>query len=156
MAVRILLAAALFAGLALPTSADFADGLRAFDGGDYRAAYREWADLAAAGDADAQVALAGLYRSGLGVPQDGSRAADWYRRAAEQGHGIAQLNLGEMYLTGRGVRRDRIQAYLWLSLAAAQGYAWAAERKELVAARMAREELAEAERLAREWQPCAR
>ncbi len=153
MGIRILLAAAIFAGLAGRAAADFVDGLRAYDGGDYATAYREWADLASAGDAESQAALAGLYRSGLGVPQDEAKAASWYRWAAEQGHGMAQLNLGEMHLTGSGVPRDYVQAYFWLSLAAAQGHGWAADRKDLVARKMTSEEVAEAERLLSEWRP---
>jgi TPR repeat protein len=156
MEIRILLAAAIIAGLAGRAAADFADGLRAYDGGDYATAYREWADLAAEGDADSQAALAGLYRSGLGVPQDAAEAARWYRRAAGQGHRVAQLNLGEMYLTGSGVPRDHVRAYFWFSLAAAQGHGWAADRRDLVAGKMTSEEVAEAERLLGERQPGAK
>jgi len=43
---------------------------------------------------------------GAGVPQNYSEAADWYRRAAEQGHVDAQVSLGQLYQTGRGVPLD--------------------------------------------------
>lgn len=142
---------AITLALAGPAPGDFAEGLEAFDGGDYATALSEWKPLAESGDPHAQVALAWLYRGGLGVPQDDSKAALWYRRAAEQGHAVAQLNLGEMYLTGQGVSRDLVQAYAWLSLAAAQGNAWAAKSAAEVAWMLSSEEMTRAGRLIEEW-----
>ena len=52
-----------------PARADFAAGAAAYDGGDYATAYAEWHRLAAAGDATAQTALAGLLRAGEGQPE---------------------------------------------------------------------------------------
>lgn len=63
----------LFVGA--PSRADIADGLAAYDAGDYATAVEEWRPLAEAGDTEAQVALAGLYLSGLGVPTDAAEAA---------------------------------------------------------------------------------
>ena len=37
----------------------------------------------------AQVKLADIYLEGRGVPQDYTEAAEWYRRAAEQGDAMA-------------------------------------------------------------------
>ncbi len=104
--------------------ADFAAGLAAYDGGDYRTAFEEWRALAAAGDAEAQVALAGLYSAGEGTRADPAAALRWYRRAAEQGDAVAQQNLGDLYSRGRGAARDLVSAYVWLSLAAEQGRRW--------------------------------
>ena len=107
----------------------------------------EWHPLAEAGDPEAQVALAGLYLDGLGVPRDQAEGARWYRLAAEQGEPVAQMNLGDLYSRGQGVPRDLAQAYLWLSLAAAQGRAWAERRRQDLAQTMSGEALAAAERL---------
>jgi TPR repeat protein len=131
-------AAALAFGLltAVPAAADFADGLAAYDAGDYRAALEAWRPLAEADNAEAQVALADLYASGaLGAARPG-QAAEWYRRAAEQGHAMAQLNLGDMYARGAGVPRDPVRAYVWLSLAARQGRAWAERRRREIVVRL--------------------
>jgi len=114
--------------LGLPARADFADGLRAFDAGDYRATIAAWQPLADAGDADALAALAGLYLQGLGVVADAGHAAELYRQAAERGHVMAQLNLGDLYRRGLGVPRDPVEAYAWLALAAGQGHPWARRR----------------------------
>ena len=37
------------------------------------------------------------YYFGQGVPQDYTKAAEWYRKAAEQGNAEAQAKLGYMY-----------------------------------------------------------
>ena len=76
---------------------------------------------------------------------------------AEQGVAEAQYYLGLMYDLGRGVPRDRVQAHLWLSLAAEgliDAYSKIAHRFiKIVAAEMTPAQIAEAQRLAREWKP---
>ena len=118
----------------LAASADeFADGLAAYDAGDYASAVEAWEPLAAAGDADALTALAGLHDDGLGVPQNHATAAAFYRRAAELGHVIAQIGIGEHYRAGHGVPRDPLEAYVWFGRAAAQGNKWAAAQRDRLA-----------------------
>lgn len=124
--------------------ADFAEGLAAYDGGDYYAAYLAWLPLARDGDGDAQAAIADLYHSELLNPPAGANerrriqrtAAWWYRQGARCGHVVAQLNLGELYSTGLGVERDPVQAYVWLGLAARGGNRWASEFQQRVASEM--------------------
>ena len=179
---RFLVIAALTVGLALPAwGQDFNAGLAAYDRGDYAAALEEWKPLAEQGYADAQNNLGRMYINSEGVLQDDAEAVRWYRRAAEQGYAIAQNNLGGMYYYGRGVPQDYVQAHLWFSLAATQGNTdaqnsrgfvanlirlWyslvatqggteAQNSRDIVAKRMTREQIAEAQRLAREWQPKA-
>ncbi len=128
----------------LPARADFMKALSAYDAGRYGDAYSEWRRLAGQGDLEAQVALAGLYEAGLGVPRDDRRAAHWYRAAAEKGHVAAQLNIGDFYSRGRGVTLDRVKAWYWLDLAASAGSAWARDRRDSVAADMTREQIEQA------------
>ena len=98
-------------------------------------------------------------RTGLGVPHDYAEAARLYRKAAEQGNALAQSELGVVYFNGRGVPQDYVLAYMWLNLAAAQGSQDvpegydASSRRGHVAKFMTREQIAEAQRLAREWRP---
>ena len=135
-----------YAVLALvgPARADFAEGLAAYDGGDYYTAYLAWLPLARAGDGDARAAIADLYLSELLTPPADANerrriqrtAAWWYRQAARCGHVISQLNLGELYSTGVGVERDMVEAYVWLGLAARGGNGWAADRQERIASQM--------------------
>ncbi len=115
--------------------------------------YREAADQ---GLAEAQYTLGNMYRTGRGVPQDFTQAVEWYREAADQGLAEAQFNLGNMYRTGQGVPQDDVEAHRWRSLAASRATGdrqkeYAAARDQL-AKRMTPAQLAEAQRLAREWQ----
>ncbi len=101
--------------------ADFAAGLAAFRAGDYGGAISEFQPLARAGDAQAQFHLGVSYQKGWGVIADPTKAAQWYRRAAEQGMLKAQYNLALLYLRGEGVQADAEQARTWLLRAAQQG-----------------------------------
>ena len=111
-----------------------------------------WYRLAAEqGEAGAQGNLGYMYRNGRGVPEDDVEAVRWYRLAAEQGEAIAQANLGFMYHTGEGVPEDIVLAYMWYNLAAAQGNEIAQENKDRAESRMTQEQIAEAQRMSREW-----
>ncbi len=74
-----------------------------------------------------------------------------FRLLAEQGHAQAQVNLGIIYSQGRGVPKDSVQAYRWYTLAADQGDDLAEKFKDHLAKSMTLDQLAEAQRLAREW-----
>ena len=105
------------------------------------------------GDASAQFYLGWAYDNGKGVPKDDAQAVTWYRKAAEQGYADAQNALGVSYDHGEGVPRDILRAYMWFNLAAAQGNEQAARNREVAALRMSSEQIAEAQRLTREWKP---
>ena len=115
-----------------------------------------WYRLAAEqGLAEAQWGLGFKYDSGWGVPEDPAEAVQWYRLAAEQGYDLALPRLGLSYQLGQGVPQDYVQAHMWFNLEAARAPRWrrggAAERRDTVADLMTPEQLAEAQRLAREW-----
>ncbi len=76
-----------------------------------------------------------------------------YLMAAEQGVAQAQYNLGVMYGDGEGVPQDYVQAHLWFNLAAAQGQEQAKKNRDIVAEKMTPAQIAEAQRLARDWKP---
>ncbi len=133
------------AGGAASRAGDFAEGLAAFDAGDFRAAFSQWHPLAERGVVEAQVAVAGMFLSGSGTPADAGLAAQWYRRAAEAGDAVAQLNLGDLYGRGLGVPRDEVSAYVWFSLAAAQGRRWPARRRDEIARTLTGAQLLEAQ-----------
>jgi TPR repeat protein len=98
-------------------------------------------------------------QNGEGVPQDYEEAAKWLRRAADQGVTTAQLMLGGMYGMGQGVPTDIISAHMWLNLAGATQSAAreliqnAQEMRDMIARRMTPAQIAEAQKLAREWKP---
>jgi TPR repeat protein len=105
------------------------------------------------GDPEAEYKLGLAYDVGVGAPQDLEQAAAWYARAAEHGHGAAQYSLGVMYANGRGVQQDLVQAHRWLNLAAAASQPGARSERDLVAKKMTRQQIAEAVRQARGWEP---
>ncbi len=98
--------------------------------------------------------VAGPYEDGVSAYERGdhNEAARWYRRAAEQGHAGGQLSLGNMYKRGQGVPQDNVQAYKWLDLAGSRIVS-AFLNRDRVAAKMTPAQIAEAQKLAREWKP---
>ncbi len=76
---------------------------------------------AQAGDAQAQFLLGVMYEKGRGIAQDPVKAANWYRKAAQQDHIIAQLSLGNLYDKGLGVRQSYAEARTWYTKAAVLG-----------------------------------
>jgi TPR repeat protein len=75
-----------------------------------------------------QVAMAAMYRDGLGVPADLAKALGWYRKAADHGNPEAQFQLGLMSIRGQGVKADPAQGLGWIRKAAEQGYTPAQNR----------------------------
>lgn len=108
-------------------------------------------ELARGGEPHARFRLGILLQAGKGLPRDLSAAAGWWRMAAEQGLGEAQLGLAGLYRDGLGVPADPVQAYLWFSLAEAQGEAGAKEGREELTRGLSAAQIADGERLAREW-----
>jgi hypothetical protein len=96
----------------------FEDGARAYKGGDYATALRQWRPMAEQGLAVAQFKLGLMYNFGRGVPQDHAEAVKWFRLAAEQGHAGSAHELGFKYSLGRGVPQDYAEAVKWYRLAA--------------------------------------
>ena len=92
-----------------------------------------------------------MYSRGEGLPEDDAEAVRWYRLAAEQGDALAQSNLGFMYGNGDGVPKDLVFAYMWFNFSAAQGNETAQSNEERIEQYMTRDQIAEAQRLSREW-----
>ncbi len=117
-----------------------------------------WLRLAAAQGLSAAQVLLG---TGYLQRQELDEAAKWYRRAADQDVAIAQhaqLLLGIMYHNGDGVSQDYVRAHKWYNLAASRfpesdSRAIAVDSRNYIASIVSPSELAEAQRLAREWQP---
>ncbi len=63
----------------------------------------------------------------------------------------ALYNLGLLYSTGQGVALDYVQAHKWFNLAAMQGNQAARSSRAELAKEMTADEIAAAQREAREW-----
>lgn len=101
----------------------------------------------------AQADLGVSYASGQGVAKDFAEAVKWLGKAAEQGDAAAQCNLGICYSGGDGVVKDEVEAYKWWLLAAGQGYVDAKTNVEGSEKRLTREQIAEGQKLARNFKP---
>ncbi len=125
---------------------------------DYAKALQWYRKAAEQENAKAQFFLGLMYGNGLGVPQDYARAVGWWRKAAEHGYANAQFFLGLMYREGQVVPQDYAQAHRWYNLAASrfppgEERDKAVKNRDHVAKRMTPAQIAEAQKLAREWRP---
>ena len=135
---------------------DFQDGLDAAQRQDYKTAYKLWLPLAEQGDAIAQYNLGQMYYEGQGVPKDYKEAVKWYRLAAEQGNAGAQFNLGLMYDNGQGVLQDYSLAHMWWNICFSSGIKVCVKKRNIVEKKMSKQQIEEAQRLARNWKPTSK
>ncbi len=89
---------------------------------------------------------------------DDATALQEFKPLAAQGDALAQFSLGVMYRQGQGVPQDYVQAHVWYNLAALRSEPGAdqdisVKNRDIIAARMTPPQIAEAQRLAREWKP---
>ena len=162
--LQCMVVSALLAFILLVVSAvgaqTFEEASAAYNRGDYAVAFESFRTLAEQGVADAQAFLGFMYAQGRGVPQDDAEAVRWHHQAAEQGHALAQAKLGAMYAMGRGVPQDYVQAHKWFNLAASrlssseqESRNRAVQARNEVVSKMTPAQIAEAQRLMREWRP---
>ena len=119
---------------------------------------RLWFEKAAIqGHTEAQVNLGVLLMYARGGQQDYKMAVYYLRLAANQGKDLAQRRLGQLYERGEGVQQDYVKAYMWYSLGSAnEGVEAGTRLRDAVAKKMDPEQIAEAQKLAREWKPKAK
>ena len=132
------------------------DGEAAYFKHDYAEAVRLLRPLADKGNAAAENRLASIYFwGGHGVRPDPAQAVLWYRKAGDQGNALAQAHLGLMYEHGYGVPKDSVMARMWLDLAVARApsLSMAVKLRDEVSAKMTPSQIAEAARLAEQWEP---
>jgi S1-C subfamily serine protease len=132
-------------------------GLCYFDGQgvakDYVEAVKWFRKAAEQNDALAQYDLGQCSNQGKGVAKDEVEAGKWYRKAAEQNYAKAQSRLGDCYELGEGVAKNHVECYKWWLLAAAQGDQGARKLMPKLENLMTREQIAEGQRLARNFKP---
>jgi TPR repeat protein len=117
------------------------------------------------------------YERGFHVAQDEAEAFRYFRRAANKIYDrpgntwihSPQYNFAAMYASGRGTAQDYVKALMWFTLAVSFGDTkppaefgvdllgtsklTAPEQRDKLMALMTSAQIAEAEKLAREWQP---
>lgn len=97
------------------------------DKADYAEAFYLYKKGSEAGDAQAQMMLAGMHRRGHGTAKDLDKAIMWYRRADDGGNPYAPHHLGVMYEKGVGVPVDLDKARELYKRSGDRGYSWGAK-----------------------------
>ena len=103
--------------------------------------------------------LGSAYSLGKGdFPKDRVQAKKLYLLAAEQGHARAQSFLGGLYFSGNGIPKNKVQAYKWWALSekhfsSGKQKKFAREDLNQLKKKMTSGQIAEAEKLVREWKP---
>ncbi len=80
----------------------------------YETSLKTWSPLALEGDKQAQLFVGQIFEKGLGREPDYAKAAEWYKKAADQGFAPAQVALATIF--ERGLVGGRPQAMLALEL----------------------------------------
>ncbi|MCM1318924.1 MAG: sel1 repeat family protein [Muribaculaceae bacterium] len=115
--------------------ADYAQGERYLNNGEYLDALKAFGKAAKNGNSDAQYRIGMMFLEGEGMNANPEDAAYWFRKAAQNGHAPSQFAIGECFMKGIGVQQDSRMAAEWFWRAAEQGHAEAA----LYVARMYRD-----------------
>jgi len=123
---------------------------------DHAEAFKWFRLSAEQGYADSQYMLGIMYSQGRAIPQDRAEAFKWYRLSAEQGQADSQYRLSLMYQLGLSAPQDFVLAHKWANLAASRATGEetrdkATQTRDKLAARMTLAQVAEAQKLAREW-----
>jgi hypothetical protein len=95
----------------LPVLAQYDDGQKAFDSGDYAAAQAAWQKGADANDPRSEYSLGYLAQFGLAGGTDLAAAKSWYEKAAGNNSADAYYALGLMYETGQAGEKDLARAF---------------------------------------------
>jgi TPR repeat protein len=95
-------------------------GIDAATRGDYETALELLRPIADEGNPNAQYYIGLVYYN---IGKDMEAAADWFYKAATNGHANAQSALGVLYEEGTGVSKDDSKAAKWYQMAAEQGVA---------------------------------
>ena len=113
-------------------------------------------NTAKSGDSFAQYILGLLYKKGEGVPQNNQMAVRWFRHSAEQGYSGGQEQLSLMYFNGEGVPQDYVLAHMWCNLSGSSEDRFHVINRSIIEKKMTPSQIAEAQKLARNWKPKAK
>jgi TPR repeat protein len=107
------------------------------------------------GQAESQHGLGLRLLWGDGADKDPQKAAEWFTAAVNQGVMDSATWLGDLYFKGNGVAQDPVEGYKWLLLAGDKFYISHPRTMTLenYASQLTPEQLAEAEKRAKEFKP---
>jgi TPR repeat protein len=114
----------------------------------------EWRERAQAGDHRAQFQMGLKAINGVaGLKRNPVMAAEWWLRAAKQGHGFAQMNLGLLHSRGALGEKDPKKAYQWAKLSLLRGNQRAGQLVEKLERELSPDSIAEAEAFVKAYKP---
>jgi len=108
--------------LSAPSWADFDSGVMLFEQGDLKGAIQEFTPAAQNGDRRAQYMLGAILLTSAKDDAATGKAAQWFEKAAVQGHVEAQVELARLYRLGMGVPQDSMKMLKWYTAAATKGH----------------------------------
>lgn len=122
--MKYILAATVALMLSINSFADtLQEGYEAVRNGNPEQGHAILQPLAEGGDADAQYAVALLYREGWGVEKNMKTAAGYYQKSAEQDHRDAMFEMGWLHQTGEGgLVQDYGKSAKWYQKSAEKGH----------------------------------
>jgi TPR repeat protein len=82
--------------------------------------------------------------------KDYEQSLKWYKLGAEKGDARAQYSLGDTYYRGSGVVQDYVYAHMWWNVASSHDNGWSSRFRDKIESVMTKEQIAEAQKLARE------
>jgi TPR repeat protein len=88
---------------------------------------------------------------GEGGDVDFPAAANWFLKAANEGHAKAQFNLGVCYLSGDGLKQDEVAVVKWWTLAAMQGHPGASANLDAARDRLKPDQLRIVQEMTADW-----
>lgn len=98
-----------------------AQGVRAYEEGDYEKAFNFFLRAAKAGNAWGMRNVAFSYRNGEGVHKDPNEAFAWFKKAANHDNIEAMFETGICYYRGEVTPKDLPRAFAWCKKAAENG-----------------------------------
>src|SRR5262249_50250161 len=94
-----------------------------------------------------------LIMTGQAGAANPEKAAEMFRKSAQQGNAGGLHSLAIAYFQGTGVPQDLVVAYALFALAEHRGNAQAASAKDQVAPQLSPDQRSQAEALAAKWTP---
>ncbi len=99
-------------------------GIEAFEKQDYKTAFGILSPLGQASDAKAGYFMGLMCEMGYGIPQNYSRAKEWYLLAFKKDDAMAQFKMGVIHYHGlMGIKKDVMKAQDCFTSSAKQGHA---------------------------------
>ena len=95
--------------------------------------------------------LAVMHQNGWGVPLNEEEAVRLYSLAAEQGVAEAMVSLGRHFAMDFSDAYDPLEAYKWFSLAALRDDIDASSKRDIIAAKLTAEQIAEGNAIIDVW-----